>query len=90
MCISRLLPPEVRKYIHTGGNIEVGNRDSEKTLVSHFIVELGELDAKFRKSDIAQLKGFLSKSRDQMILPYERANNNYARRTSFIATVNDY
>lgn len=87
--ISRLLPPELRKYIHTGGHIEVGNRDSEKTLVSHFIVELGELDATFRKSDIAQLKGFLSKSRDQMRLPYERANNNYARRTSFIATVND-
>lgn len=87
--ISRLLPPELRKYIHTGGHMEVGNRDSEKTLVSHFIVELGELDATFRKSDIAQLKGFLSKSRDQMRLPYERANNNYARRTSFIATVND-
>ena len=69
--------------------MDVGNRDSEKTLVSHFIVELGELDAIFRKSDIAQLKGSLSKSRDQMRLPYERANNNYARRTSFIATVND-
>ena len=87
--VSTLLPREHRKYIQTGGHLDVGNRDSEKIILSHWIVELGELDATFRKSDIAQLKAFLSKDTDQLRLPYDRLFNKYDRRTSFIASVNE-
>lgn len=87
--VSRLLPVEHRQYIQTGAHLEVGNRDSEKVILSHWIVEFGELDATFKKSDIAQLKAFLSKEVDDVRLPYDRCFNTYARRTSFIASVNE-
>jgi len=87
--VSTLLPRKHSKYIQTGGHLNVGDRDSEKIILSHWIVELGELDATFRKSDIAQLKAFLSKDTDQMRLPYDRLFNKYDRRTSFIASVNE-
>jgi putative DNA primase/helicase len=51
-------------------------------------VELGELDATFRKSDIAQLKSFLTRDRDVIRRAYARLESNYARRTVFFASVN--
>jgi putative DNA primase/helicase len=57
---------------------------------SNWIVELGELDATFRKSDLAQLKGFLTKNKDSLRRPYARKESSFARRTVFAGTVNDF
>ena len=65
----------------------------KKTLVimaaiSHWIVEIGELDSSFKK-DIARLKGFLTSDQDKIRKPYGRTNSEYPRKTVFCATVND-
>jgi putative DNA primase/helicase len=53
------------------------------------MVELGELDATFRKADIAQLKAFITRDVDIIRRPYARKESTYARRTVFFASVND-
>ena len=65
------------------------DRDSVKSAISYWLVELGELDATFRKADIAALKSFLTKNRDELFLRYSRASSTFPRRTAFLATVND-
>ena len=69
---------------HLDGN----NKDSILTAVSHWIVEIGELDSSFKK-DIARLKGFLTSDQDKLRRPYARTDAEYARRTVFCATVNE-
>ena len=48
------------------------------------IVELGELDATFRKSDIASLKSFITSDRDVLRRPYARLESEFVRRTVFL------
>jgi putative DNA primase/helicase len=63
--------------------------DSVRQVTGHWMVELGELDATFRKSDIAALKAFITQSSDTYRLPYARKNTINPRRTVFFASVND-
>jgi putative DNA primase/helicase len=80
-----LLRDAVIKLDH---HLDAGNKDSQITAISHWIVEIGELDSSFRK-DIARLKGFITSDRDKVRRPYGRADSAYQRRTVFCATVND-
>ena len=85
----RLLPESLRQdYILSGALLEPDNRDSVKTAVSHWITELGEVDATMRKADIARLKAFLSNPVDKLRLPYARTDSEFQRRTVFAASVN--
>lgn len=63
--------------------------DSVRQVTAQWLVELGELDATFRKSDIAALKAFITQSNDTYRLPYARKNTVNPRRTVFFASVND-
>jgi putative DNA primase/helicase len=63
--------------------------DSVRQVTSNWLVELGELDATFRKSDIAALKAFITQASDTYRLPYARKNTVNPRRTVFFASVND-
>lgn len=69
-------------------HLDGSNKDSITTAVSHWIVEIGELDGSFKK-DIARLKGFLTSDSDKVRRPYGRLDSEYPRRTVFCATVND-
>lgn len=82
-----LVPPEIG-VIQDGLMLRPDDRDSVKQAVSYWLVELGELDATFRKSDIAQLKAFLTRDRDVLRRAYARLESKYARRTVFFASVN--
>jgi putative DNA primase/helicase len=64
------------------------DKDSVKRAVSHWIVELGEIESTFKKSDIDQLKAFVTSRTDELRLPYDRAFTTYQRRTAFYASVN--
>jgi len=92
---TKLLPDKVNgqnfsnRYIKDGSNLSLDNKDSIKQNISCWINELGELDATFRKSDIAALKAFCSNQKDIIRLPYARAECAYLRSTSFCASVND-
>lgn len=72
-----------------GMTLKPDDRDSVFQVISKWLVELGELDATFRKADIAQLKAFLTKDRDILRRSHARKESNYARRTFFGASVND-
>ena len=92
---TKLLPDKVNgqnfsnRYIKDGSNLSLDSKDSIKQNISCWINELGELDATFRKSDIAALKAFCSNQRDIIRLPYARTECGFLRSTSFCASVND-
>lgn len=72
-----------------GQTLNPADKDSVMSTVSHWIVELGELDSTFRKADLAQLKAFITKSQDTLRRPYARKDSTFPRRTVFAGTVND-
>ncbi|MGN7876649.1 VapE domain-containing protein [Roseateles sp. 22389] len=87
--IRRLIPDPLRSSVlKIDHHLDPNNKDSIIAAVSHWIVEIGELDSSFRK-DIARLKGFLTGERDKVRRPYARSDSNYERRTVFCATVNE-
>ncbi len=69
-------------------HLDVGNKDSVLGAITHWIVEIGELESSFRK-DVARLKGFLTSPTDKVRRPYAKVESEYPRRTVFVATVND-
>lgn len=86
--VSALLPPEMRaEYLKIDHHLDPNSKDSVLTAVSHFIVEIGELDSSLKK-DVARLKGFLTSPSDKVRRPYARSDSEYPRRTVFCATVN--
>jgi len=88
--INALVPDPVLResVVKLDHHLDAGSKDSILNAVSHWLVEIGELDSSFRK-DIARLKGFLTSDRDKIRRPYGRAESEYARKTVFAATVND-
>jgi putative DNA primase/helicase len=83
-----LVPAELKELVADGMLLDPKDKDSVYQIVTHWLVELGEVDATFRRSDIAQLKSFLTKDRDVLRRPYARAESAFARRTVFFASVN--
>lgn len=84
----RLVPRDLA-VIKSGSTLKTDDKDSVKQVISYWLVELGELDATFRKSDIAALKAFITRDRDDLRLPYARKKSDFARRTVFFGSVND-
>jgi putative DNA primase/helicase len=83
------LAPRSMKVVKDGATLDPKDKDSTYESLSHWIVELGELDATFKKADIAQLKAFIPKTHDSIRLPYRREPAKFARRTVFFGSVND-
>jgi len=83
------LAPRSAKAVLDGAIIDPENRDSVVRAVSHWIVELGELDGLFKKADIARLKAFVTMPFDKLRQPYAKAVSQYQRRTVFCGSVND-
>ena len=69
-------------------HLDANSKDSVLGAITHWLVEIGELDSSFKK-DVARLKGFLTSNTDKVRRPYARTESEYARRTVFFATVND-
>jgi hypothetical protein len=84
------LTRDISSVFLEGAILNPSDKDSVMNVCSNWIVELGELDATFRKSDLAQLKGFLTKNKDSLRRPYARKESSFARRTVFAGTVNDF
>lgn len=82
------LVPKEFKLIADGKLLDPKDKDSVFQAVTKWIVELGELDATFKKTDVAQLKSFLTKDQDILRRPYARTESEFARRTVFFGSVN--
>lgn len=78
----------MNKYFKAGAKLNPSDKDTIIQSIGFGIVELGEIDATFRQSDIAELKAFLSNTYDQVRQPYDRTASIYKRRTSFGASCN--
>lgn len=85
MWFKKLCPPEMRI---DGETLFIGNKDSELKILSRWLVELGELDGTFTKSDIAHLKAFITKDKDVLRAPYKPEASEFPRKTVFVASVN--
>lgn len=86
--VKRLVAP-LPDVVLAGAVLDPNNKDTVTNAISHWIVELGELDATFRKADIARLKSFVTNSTDKVRRPYDRIESEYQRRTVFFASVNE-
>lgn len=84
-----LLPEQLGEYFREGATIDPADKDSVTGAVSNWIVEIGELDATFRKTDISRLKAFVTAGEDRIRKPYARAESMLPRRTVFCGSVND-
>lgn len=69
--------------------LDPSNKDSVAQLASYWIAELGELETIFRKSEIGRLKSYITTEFDYLRLPYAKKPTRLARRSVYVATVND-
>lgn len=83
------LAPAHLNLVCAGLTLDTKSKDSQLLALKHWIVELGEVDATFRKSDISALKAFIGGTEDTIRRPYAATESNYDRRTVFGASVND-
>jgi predicted P-loop ATPase len=81
----RALCDSVVKLDH---HLDASSKDSVISAMSHWIVELGELDSSLKK-DVARLKGVITADSDKLRRPYDRRDSEYPRRTVFTASVNE-
>jgi len=83
------LAPETLDLIHTGHTLDVKSKDSQLGALKYWIVELGEIDATFKKSEVSALKSWTTQAVDNIRRPYAMTESTYGRRTVFGASVND-
>lgn len=86
--LKSLVPKELN-LIADGRYLRPDDKDSVNQAIRYWIVELGELDATFRKSDIAQLKAFITRDVDLFRRAFAPCESHFARRTVFFASVNE-
>lgn len=77
-----------RHFFKAGARINTDDKDTKIQTTRRWVVELGELDATFRKSDIANLKAFIVDPDDEYRAPYEAQETQRFRHTAYFATVN--
>lgn len=85
----KLLPSAGSDWFIEGLSLNTKDKDSVMLATSFWIVELGEVSETFRKSSFDELKQFLTKTRDDVRIPYAKNAKPEPRRTAYIATVND-
>ena len=74
-------------FVKLGQWIDPKDKDTMLRCTSAWIVELGEIETTLR-SDLERLKAFITAESDEYRLPYARAANKTARRTSLVGTCN--
>jgi putative DNA primase/helicase len=84
----RLAPAHLDSVL-TGHTLEMKSKDSIFIALSYWIVELGELDATFSKSELSALKSFVTQPMDKLRRPYAATESHFSRRTVFGGTVNE-
>jgi putative DNA primase/helicase len=75
--------------IKEGLLLDPSDKDSIIKATSCWIGELAELDGIFRKSDLAPLKSYITNSLDILRYPYKPRDTYLARRSVYVATVNE-
>lgn len=88
--VSKLVSDEVYDHIVIGHTLNLHDETNVKKVLEHVIVELGELGATYKKSDIDAIKNFISAPENVLNIKYlSRAEKN-RRTTVFVSTVNEF
>jgi predicted P-loop ATPase len=89
--LENLLPKKMRNDYFLGGRaLDLNNKDHIMETLSNWLVELGEIESTFRKSDQEMLKNFITAKKDRYRPPYHAESIDKKRRTSLSSTTNDY
>jgi hypothetical protein len=76
------------KYFLMGAELKFDNKDTLIKAIGHWITELGEVEGTLKKSEVTDLKNFITADEDMVRLPYGRDPRNSPRITSFCASCN--
>lgn len=76
-----------KDWVKEGVILKTQDKDSVLKVISHWIIEIGELGATFTKSDVNDLKAFMTERTDVVRPPYLPQANKYARRTILYGSV---
>ena len=87
--VRSLAPPTGNDWVLTGRMLDPRDRDSVQQATSAWIAELGEVDATFRKADIAAIKAFVTQDSDTYRSAFAKREEKVKRRTVFVASVNE-
>lgn len=85
--LSSLVPAE-SGWFGEGLQLDPASKDSVMACTRFWLSELGELDATFRRSDVAALKAWVTSRADVYRTPFDRREEVHPRRTALAATVN--
>jgi putative DNA primase/helicase len=66
---------------------DLSNKDVYQLIQGVWLYEVSELDG-FTKAEATRVKAFISSTKDRFRAPYERAPEDHARETCFVATTN--
>lgn len=69
--------------------LDPNSKDSIMTATSCWIGEIAELDGTFHISDLPSLKAYITSAVDILRFPYKEKNSRLARRSVYVATVNE-
>ena len=84
----RKLVPDELDSVLTGHTLDLKSKDSIFIALTYWIVELGELDATSKKSEVSAMKAFITQPQDKLRRPYAAVESNFGRRTVFGGSVN--
>lgn len=87
--VRSLLPLKLKKYISEGVPLNFNDSMSIKGCITNLIVELGELQNSFKKTDQDEFKAFFGRTKDVLNEKYLPFPITYMRTTSFIGSIND-
>ncbi len=75
-------------FVKEDHHLNPTEKDSVLGAISHWIVEIAELEGSFKR-DMSKMKGFITSDCDKVRPPYGRDTIVHPRRTVFYGTVND-
>lgn len=87
--LTSLAPNNLKDYIQIGKSLNCNNDMDILSCIKKVFVELGEITATFRKTDIENLKNFISRPEDILNRKYRSEHEIYRRRTVFFGTTNE-
>lgn len=87
--LTTLVPDHMKDYVQIGKSFNCNNDMDVLSCVQRVFVELGEITATFRKSNVENLKNFISSPTDIINRKYQPEHDINRRRTVFFGTTNE-
>lgn len=87
---SKLIDDTMYDHLMLGHTLNLHDETNVKKVLEHVIVELGELGATYKKSDIDAIKNFISAPENAINVKFLARAEKNRRTTVFVSTVNEF